>query len=147
MRSVKSEVLGVALVGVLPVLIFASLPYSAVSFRASAPKTSRPFAAFITLTDEQEADAIAAARSAWQIDKSLSRRQHRRLPLGELPQEEQGFRISLSTGRPADEPANESYRPVPWLPTSAADRPVKFAPTPSAKREPVFSREEMLQLK
>lgn len=148
MRDWRREIKSAIIVLVLTGAIVLALPFSAIAFR---PKPQRKMpsssAAFVVLTAEERVAALKAAKTAWQSDESEKQGLRLRLPLGELPEEEQDTLIracELLPERVACEPV--ASRLPPWEPSRKASAPVRFQSEADETPPPAFSREELLRL-
>lgn len=148
MRITRREVYSIIIVMTLAFAIMLSLPFPAFSFRPHRVSADRGASAeFVLLTEEERVEALKAAKTTWQYDSSESRGMRIRLPLGELPEEEQ--RSLLGDG---DMPCGTiPFKPVvsrlpAWQPSFKAPAPIRLgAEIEEAKKKP-FSREELLKL-
>ena len=144
MRSLRSELLTTATVLAIPFGIAAILPWGALGFRAT-PVRSRVggFAAFVSLTPEQEAQAMRAAKSSWRGGERAVNQGRADLFFGELPELPNppvlGIGDRTRTPAPSDVPVGRS----PYLPSRAAPAPVRIAPPADGPTLP-FPREELL---
>lgn len=146
MRSVKSEALGIAVVGALPLAIAFVFPYSAIGFRARHPRMPGPSVAFVELTDAEEADALNSARTLWRVDATSARRRFLRLPLTELVDDDPKIKVELPA---VNEPAggrHVEFNAGAWVPSMAADNPATRPPAQEKPKPAAFPREEMLKL-
>lgn len=137
------DVRAVMTVAVLLAAILSAFPYSSLKFSARTVPTIRPAsAAFVTLSDEAAETAFHAAKTAWQSETSAMQRMRVRLPLGELP-EDDDTPLELSFGdRSALDGAKPLAYPKPaYAPSSAAKPPAPFPP--DAPPVP-FSKNELL---
>ena len=150
MRSVRQEALAVAVVMATPAALLAVFPYGVFGFKAVAPRTSsRPSAAFVNLTAEEEAEALRAAKTSWQAEGTADRGMRAYLPLGELPEDVRKGPIlgdgamfgSCAAAAPVE------YGKPAWSPSQAADAPEKIKAVEEPPRPPAFSKEELLEIK
>ena len=149
MRSIRQEVLSVAAVLAVPAALMAIFPYGAVGFKAIPGRmASKPSAAFVRLTAEEEAEALKAAKTSWQADSASDRGMRAYLPLGELPEDGPSGPIlggGVWTGlRSASAPVE--YGAPTWSPSSAANKPGKIEIGEENRPAPAFSREELLKM-
>lgn len=149
MKPFKYEIRSLTSVGILSLGIALAFPLSALRFepnRKDLPHLGS--AAFVTLSLEQEAAALKAAKSAWQSDSSAMERMRVRLPLGELPEEENASPLGadevLFVGSGESSPV--AYPLPAYAPSFAAPAPAKLPAPPKSVITPAFSREEMLGL-
>ena len=86
LRSLRHEAISLLEISVIPAAIAFMFPYDAVGFRANERESGRkPSCAFVTLTDEEERVALAAARTAWQVDSKGVKWMKPESGPGELP--------------------------------------------------------------
>jgi hypothetical protein len=145
MRSIRREAFALALMASVPVALALVFPYDALGFRPPRDAAaSRTTCAFVALDADEERAALAAARSAWQVDsKSVA-----------------GLRIDLSSGDLPPAPVRtvelrrpvrgESAAAVPFEPemlppTFAAPSPRQIKPD-AYTNAPAFPREELLNI-
>lgn len=146
MRSVRHELASVAVALALPVAVAVSFPYGAVGFGA-APCPPKPACmAFVVLSAAEERAALRAAKTSWQVSASGERRMRVRLPLGDLPEEKLGPSVAFGDMAPRPELPVVRYDVSPWVPSCAAGAAAEMAPSAPVRKEPVFSREELLKV-
>ena len=103
--------------------------------------TVEPSAAFVTLSADEEAAAVRAARSSW---KTLTGGERIRLSCDELPETREPEAVGDSGRTRMGRPADIGWRPPPLPPGLAAPQPVDEEPETAAPLP--FPREDMLQL-
>lgn len=149
MRRARQEFFSILATLALPLAVVASFPYGAIGFKAEQPPAvERPFAAFVTLTEEEESRATVAVKASWQSGVVAFRRIRADLSVGELPEESHGTVLELST-EALRMPEREIPVDIPpFPPTMAAPSPEKILPVPAEDGEPFrgFSREELLKI-
>jgi len=148
LRRLRHELLSLALVAAVPVSLAIVFPYEAVGFRATGPGPRRAApCAFVSLSAAEERAALAAARTAWQVDAKGVRGLRTDLSSGDLPPAPTRPVISVRRVR-ATGPAVASYLPNALPPTAAASRPAAIPPeaAPVPVPPPAFSREELLRI-
>ena len=144
MKSVRSEMVALAIALALPASVALVLPYSAIWRAPAEPvRDAPPFAAFVTLTADEEAQAMSAGRSGEAADAQIRPDD---LVLGSLPDDP-----PTPIGRIEDRvrpsgPRRVAPMPSPYLPTRAAAPPEPIASDPPSARTPSFSKEELLRL-
>ena len=148
MKDLRRELKSAILVLGITVAIGFAFPFSAIGFH---PQPSRPSpsasAAFVVLTAEERIAALKAAKTAWQSEAPEKLGPRLRLPLGELPEEEQDTLIRACELLPdpvACEPV--ASRLPPWEPSRQAARPARLQPEADLPPPPAFSRDELLDL-
>ncbi len=146
MRSLRHEILSTASVLSIPLGIVLAFPSEAIRFRASSvPARRAAAAAFVSLTPEQQSEALAAAKTAWQSDASA--RPVLRLPFGELPEEPQEPLLDIGTcARPAGSTTPLPYSPRGWEPSLRSGAPRALTAEPAVDSAAAFSRDELLKL-
>ena len=149
MRSIRQEALSVAVVLATPAALLAVFPYGVFGFKAvPLQMASKPSAAFVHLTVEEEEDALKAAKTSWQADVAADMEMKAYLPLKQLPEDVHkgpilgdDVWIGQSTAS-----APVEYGTPAWSPSQAADAPVKITAGEETPRPPVFSKEELLEI-
>ena len=149
MKSIRQELVSLAAVLVTPAALVAVFPYGVVGFKAIPRQAaSKPSAAFVRLTAEEEAEALKAAKASWQAGSSSDMGMRAYLPLGELPEDGQSGPIlddSIWTWlRTVQAPVE--YGTPTWSPSCAADAPAKIAAEAEVPHVPAFSKEELLKM-
>lgn len=147
-RHLRHDLISFALVAVVPVALACVFPYEAIGFRATESARGQSFScAFVSLDVDEERAALAAARTAWQVDSAGVRGMRTDLSSSDLPPVPTRPVISVRAGR-AISVAGAAYVPNALPPTVAAPPPDKItAGTPSISEEaPTFSREELLKI-
>lgn len=149
LRSLRHEAISLLEIAVVPAAIAFIFPYDAVGFRARERESGRkPTCAFVTLTDEEERVALAAARTAWQVDSKGIKWMKPESGPGELPPMPVVFVIPERPAR-GTSAAPAEYTPNSLPPTVAAPPPATIAPDDdkgSEAKKP-FSKEDLLKLR
>ena len=149
LRSLRHEAISLLEIAVVPAAIAFIFPYDAVGFRARERESGRkPTCAFVTLTDEEERVALAAARTAWQVDSKGIKWMKPESGPGELPPMPVVFVIPERPVR-GTSAAPAEYTPNSLPPTVAAPPPAMIAPDDdkgSEAKKP-FSKEDLLKLR
>jgi len=132
----------------VPVALALVFPYEAVVFRPSeAAVAPRAACAFVTLEESEEHAALAAARTAWQIDSKSVTRLRLDLSAGDLPPSPTGRVVVRRRERGTSAAAVAEYVPNALPPSVAAPAPVVIAPDSAAPdAKPAFSRAELLKI-
>ncbi len=149
LRSLRHEAISLLEIAVIPVAIAFAVPYDAVGFRATEHESGRkPSCAFVTLTDEEERVALAAARTAWQVDSKGVKWLKPESGPGELPPMPVVFVIPERPVR-GTSAAPAEYTPNSLPPTVAAPPPAVIAPDENmgAEAKQTFSKEDLLKLR
>ena len=149
LRSLSREAISLLEIAVIPAAIAFMFPYDAVGFRANKRDSGRkPTCAFVTLTDEEERVALAAARTAWQVDAKGVKWMKPESGPGELPPMPVVFVIPERPVR-GTSAASAEYMPNSLPPTVAAPAPVIIAPDENmgAETKQPFSKEDLLKLR
>lgn len=147
-RSLRHEIANLAELAIVPVALLLVFPYEAMSFRAEAGSSNvRPACAFVTLNEEEERAALAAARTSWQVDSKNVKRMRVDISSGDLPAEP--LRPVFSTRPPRGESAalDAVYVPNALPPTLGAPKAevIQADADGPVKSPPAFPREEMLK--
>lgn len=145
-RSVRQELVSLALLLAIPVALAIGFPYASIGFRAK-PETaaSVPHCAFVELSEKQERAALVAARSAWQVDARGVRGMRLELSGGELPPTPMARVLPTRTADAADRRL-PGYVPNLLPPSVGAVAPVRLSASEEEPTMPAFSREELLQI-
>ena len=149
LRSLSREAISLLEISVIPVAIALLFPYDAVGFRANEREGGRRSScAFVTLTDEEERVALAAARTAWQVDAKGVKWMKPESGPGELPPMPVVFVIPERPVR-GTSAAQAEYTPNSLPPTVAAPPPAVIAPDENmgAEAKLTFSKEDLLKLR
>ena len=149
LRSLRHEAISLLEIAAIPAAIAFVFPYEAVGFRADERESGRkPSCAFVTLTDEEERVALAAARTAWQVDAKGVKWMKPESGPGELPPMPVVFVISERPERGISA-APAEYTPNSLPPTVAAPPPATIAPDDDKGTEAKqpFSKEDLLKLR
>ena len=149
LRSLRHEAISLLEISVIPAAIAFMFPYDAVGFRANERESGRkPSCAFVTLTDEEERVALAAARTAWQVDSKGVKWMKPESGPGELPPMPIVFVIPERPVR-GTSAAPAEYTPNSLPPTVAAPAPAIIAPEEEkgAEAKHTFSKEDLLKLR
>ena len=149
LRSLRHEAISLLEIAVIPVAIAFAFPYDAIGFRAIEHESGRkPSCAFVTLTDEEERVALAAARTAWQVDSKGVKWMKPESGPGELPPMPVVFVIPERPVR-GTSAAIAEYAPNSLPPTVAAPPPAVIAPNENmgAEAKQTFSKEDLLKLR
>ena len=147
MKGARREILSLLTALALPAAVFLVLPYSDIRFAANeASAPSAPFAAFVALTPEQEAQAMRRAKFGASAESGDAAFRPADLILNALPDDAPPPIVRLADrARP---PASQrvGWTPPPYLPSRAAPAP---ATIPAEQDTPApfgFTREELLRL-
>ena len=149
MKSVRREFFTFWTTIALPLAVIAVFPFGSIWFDAEdVSRPSRPFAAFVTLSKQEEARATAMVKAAWQSDSGQLRHIRADLSVGELPEEVEGPVLEISAG---DLRIPAMVRPVaapPFPPSMQASAPEKLALGAAAPevRTAAFPKEELLKI-
>lgn len=147
MKSARRELLSLLTALSLPVAVSLVLPYSELWFMADdAPPPAAPFAAFVALTPEQEAQAMRRAKSGGQGEAAGLAFRPADLILSALPDDAPAPIVRLSDRARPPAPARIGFRPTPYLPTCAAPAPAVLPAERDAEPADGFTREELLRL-
>ena len=146
MKDVRREFLSLLTALSLPIAVFLVLPYSSLWFApADAPDAPAPFAAFVGLTPEQEAQAMRRAKSGGQGESAGLAFRPADLILSALPDDAPPPIVRLSDRARPPAPARVGFRPTPYLPTCAAPAPAVI-PAEGDAPPGGFTKEELLKL-
>ena len=146
MRRMRSEIPSLAAVLALPAVAILAFPWQALTFRPQTSADAKPaFAAFVTLTPEQEAQAMRRAKTT-PTEAAGVAMPRVDLILGELPDDPPRpvARIEDRARPPA--PPRRAWTPGAWLPSLAAPPPAQIPADDASEPKLPFSREELLRL-
>lgn len=142
----RGEVLSVATVLSIPLGVAVIFPFRAVGFKAQDVALS-PSAtvSFVHLSEEEEAQAVRATRSALRGDGEDVRQLHADLSFSDLPDEVQGEILPVSA-RPlgTDVPLVECAV-GPFLPSRQAPPPQRI-PIVREEERPTFAKDVLLKI-
>lgn len=147
-RSIKSEMLSLLAVLLVPMGIMSVFPYNAIGHRfMRVNQQSHAFASLVFLDDAQEGEAIQRARSAWQTSNANEKGFEIDLSMESLP--ELGNPTVLETPIIHSQPrqfdsALENVLLI--LPSLAAKEPEKVEASPVVT-EKYFTEEDLMNLK
>ena len=150
LRRLRYEIFSFALVASVPVAIAIVFPYDAIGFHAQERDGAPPAAecAFVSLDAAEERAALAAARTAWQVDAKGVKWMKPESGPGELPPMPV---VLVIPERPArgTSAAPAEYTPNSLPPTVAAPPPATIAPDDDKGTEAKqpFSKEDLLKLR
>lgn len=146
------DIRAVSMVSVLTASIVLAFPKSALRFKANKVCAHQEAsAAFVTLSADEEAAALSAAKTAWQSDAISSRRMRVRLQIGDLPEEPEGTFFGMANEEGDKTLTCAEIGPVPYdrsayNPIPMAEGKPKRKSSGAAVRKSAFSREELLNL-
>lgn len=127
-------------------MVASVFPYESLRFRARQQAPQPASVAFVTLTAAEEAAAMRAAKTAWQVDPSGFRRLRIALAVGDLPEYPNGSVVPRPLPVSRDESEVFPYEPAAYPATRGASPP----PPPVAAEPPAhvlpFPREELLKI-
>ena len=147
-RRLTYEIFTLIAVFSLPTAFLFLFPASSVRFRADPVRRGQAFTcAFVSLTPEQSAAAIAASRTSWMVEERGAGRMKERLHIGELPMMDPPVAPHISVSASKTVRAGYDFPLLP--PTLGAGEPERIVGDSEEKapgRPQAFSREEMLEL-
>ena len=150
MRSTRSECLSLVTALALPAAVFLVFPYSALLrfVPVPAPTECPPFAAFATLTPEQEARAMQRAKTSVRRETANAAIRPSDLILRELPDDAPAPIVRISSRLRPPAAARVAWRPPPYLPSQAAPPPPAIVSEKDAAAPPpaVFPKESLLKM-
>lgn len=146
-RRLRYEIYSLAAVLSFPVAMALAFPYGAVSFSASEPP-ARPEArcAFVSLSDEDESSALAAARAAWKVSAEGVRSMRLDLSVDSAPEDPVTSVSEIGDRARCRRYASVGFDAPALPPTLAAPAPAAIAPEPEPEDAGLaFPRREMLK--
>ena len=146
MRKFRRDLFSLLTVLTVVLAVVAVFPFDGLRFRAAASAARPASAAFVTLTEAEETEALQTAKTAWQVSPSGFRRLRAPLIVGELPE--------CPHGPVAPKPVEMSHEsaevfrvtPVAYPVTHGQPRPRPLLTEPPVSRTLPFSREELLRI-
>lgn len=147
-RNLRSELLSLLAVALVPFGIMFVFPYQAVGHSVKlAADNTEAFASIVFLTEEEETEAIQRARSAWQSADASTRGKEIDLSLESLPELSSSAVLDSPVIHVRQRPASASLAHVPiTLPSLAAEAPSK-AKTSTLMQEKFFDDKDLMKLK
>ena len=148
MKPVQVDLTSFLTVLTVTAAVALAFPYGAVGFRP-APDAGRPqaSAAFVVMSADEQATAMRAAKTSWQVDAGGVRRLRVDLSVGELPEDPaaSSMDIGVRPSRSAVPPTG--YRPAAY-PRSFAAPPAAALPKTAGEtaRELPFAKSELLKI-
>ncbi len=147
-RPLRYELYSLAAVLAVPVAVALAFPHEAIGFRpAPDAAPAAGLCAFVSLTEEESARAVANARTAWKVGAENVRRLHADLSVSAMPEEPHGAVMRESERARVPPPRPVAYDEMPLPATLSAPPPGRIAreePDPDAGL--TFSRKELLKL-
>ena len=148
-RRLKSELLPLAIVVSLPLALAAVFPYGVLvpsGRRPPAPSSDAPATcAIVNLTEAEERQALAAARSSWNVNADGVKRLRIEL-FEDLPDEPMGAVIDVDARSRPPAGGDIGYEPS-LLPSSLqAPAPTVLEAVPGEARPAAFPKSDMLKL-
>lgn len=147
-RHLRYEAYSLASILAIPVALALSFPRSAVAFSAAeGALPGEATCAFATLSEDDEREALAAARAAWKVSAEDVRSVRLDLSIDSVP-EDAATSVSTIAERGRIAPAASVSLDEPALPpTLAAPPPAQIAADPGSGEDGVaFSRDELLRI-
>lgn len=146
-RRLRHEIYSLLLMISIPLALAAVFPYEAIGFRVSeATPDPAPSCAFVTLTADEERQALIAARAAWQVNTEDVRGLRADLSVGELPATPMVRVLQKRVPGGAAAVRATVYEPSVLPPTAAAVAPADLPPDGEGRKSPAFSRDELLKV-
>lgn len=146
MRKFRRDLFSLLTVLTVVLAVVAVFPFDGLRFRAAASAARPASAAFVTLTEAEETEALQTAKTAWQVSPSGFRRLRVPLIVGELPE--------CPHGPVAPRPVAMAHEAVEFFHVEPVAYPVsqgQHRPGPFAEEQPIpstlpFSKEELLRI-
>lgn len=148
MKKLRAELMSILTVLAVTVAVALTFPFGAVGF-SPRPDRSRPqsSAAFVVMTEAEQALAMRSAKTSWQVDAGGVRRLRVDLSVGELPEGPTASSMDIGVRPTRSAVSTVGYHPAAYPLTQAA---APCAGIPKADAEPVrelpFSKAELLKL-
>lgn len=146
-KHLRYELYSLTAIVSIPIALVAAFPYSSVAFTASESRPApAPRCAFVELTEEEEASALAAARAAWKVSAEGVRRMRLDLSIESAPEDPVTSVSDIrDRARPPSAPTVRLDAPA-LPPTMAAPPPAQIAPWSGEDDGGAFPRRELLQI-
>ena len=148
MRKLRSELMSILTVLAVTVAVALTFPFGAVGFRPR-PDRARPrsSAAFVVMSADEQATAMRAAKTSWQVDAGGVRRLRVDLSVGELPEDPAASSMDIGVRPSRSVVPTVGYQPSAYPLTQAA-APCAGISRAEAEpvREPPFPKAELLKL-
>ena len=147
MRRIKHEIITSIMVLALPIALVATFPYHAMEKPSAGNFGGEASAAFIKLSPVAMESALVRAHLTWQ-DGSRRIASSDQLPLGDLPEvkEERFIKTVFKVDR-SEKPVALAYKYSAYVPGSAGNPPADQRGIATGNSEPIFSREDLLDIK
>jgi hypothetical protein len=145
--SMRVDYSSVIAVVAMVLAIASSFPFEAFSFKAANFPAREAGAAFVELTHEEEAAALKAARTSWQVDHLDEQWQRVDCHTGDLPADPISAVVNVESRLRHSFSKPESFPLPPYRPSMAAPRPdFKVRKQFTEKPNPAFGKEEFLKI-
>lgn len=147
-RTLRSELLSLLAVALVPLGIMSVFPYRAAMHKFKlSEKEPQAFASLVFLSDEQEAETIQRARSAWQTSSVTVKGLEIDLAMESLPELGSTTIMDAPVIHAHSRSYASSLAQVPLsLPSLAAEMPERFEAAPIVS-EKYFKDEDLMKLK
>lgn len=144
-RRLQHEIYSFLLMMAIPVALASVFPYDAIGYRASEPAAEEPpRCAFVTLTADEERQALAVARAAWQVNAEGVRGLRADLSVGELQPTPMVRVLRARTLGDGVKSGASDYVPSVLPPSVGAREPKALPLSDESAKKPAFSRDELL---
>ena len=148
-RRLRSEVLPISVVLAIPLALVWIFPYSALSpvaRNSDGLRADKTLYAFVELDEEEEASAMAAARTAWHVNSEGVKKLRIEMFADDLPDDASGVVMDVDQRTRISRGSAIHYEPMELPSDLRAPAPTVLSkPAPSVTPQP-FPREEMLKL-
>lgn len=140
---IRHEILSLITVISLPLAIAIVFPYSSIGFRAEKKNVNeKAFAAFITLSLEEEQAALKSARASWRVNASDIR--NAELHIDELPERTISAVLDFKDRDHSSKQEKISYGLPPYIPSCASPDAKLIVPDEKPQKVLPFSRSALL---
>lgn len=147
-RPLRSELLSLLAVALVPLGIMSVFPYNAIHHSCNRlEKEQVPIVSFVFLTEEKEFEAVQRARSAWQTASAELKGLEIDLSLESLPEIGMSMAMEVPVVHNHSQLNTSSLNNMPLvLPSLAEKTPDKVKPAPVTS-DKLFSYEDLMKLK
>ncbi len=147
-RLLRHELYSLASVLAIPIAFLVVFPTEAIAFRPSPDREAEPAScAFVTLSDDEIAQAVSDARAAWRVGTEGVRKLRVDLSVETMPEEPHSTVMSADEREPVPRATRLHYDAPPFPPTLAAPRPDRIAQERKSLDDALpFPRADLLKL-
>lgn len=148
MKPIRLEFASVLTVLTVPAALSLVFPFGAIGFRPeSRSDRTGASASFVTMSEEEQSQAMRSAKTSWQVNASGERKVRADLSVGELPEDPSLSSLEIVSG-PTRSPRTVVDSPLAAYPRSLAAPAVKRIPreAEAESRTSAFPKSELLKI-